>query len=84
MQAPRPQHEIAQEISTSASSITRFCHKLGYDNFKAMRFDLAPAADELAVDDFRRVMSWFTNSEDLVKNYLMGMAHSPFTVNGLM
>ena len=66
-------HEIAQEISTSASSITRFCHKLGYDNFKAMRFDLAPAADELAVDDFRRVMGWFTNTEDLVKNYLMGM-----------
>lgn len=66
-------HEIAEEVGISAASITRFCHKLGYDNFKKMRTDLAPAADELAVDDFQRVMGWFNDSEALVKNYLLGM-----------
>lgn len=66
-------HQMAEEISISAASITRFCYKLGYDNFKKMRADLAPAADELAVDDFQRVMGWFNDSEELVKNYLIGM-----------
>ena len=66
-------HELAEETNASAASITRFCHKLGYDNFKKMRADLAPAADELAVDDFSRVMAWINDSEALVKNYLMGM-----------
>ena len=66
-------HEIAAEVSTSASSLTRFCHKLGYDTFKEMKVDLVPAVDELAADEFRRVMGWMDNSEQLVKNYLMGM-----------
>ncbi len=66
-------YQIATETDASPASITRLSHKLGYNTFKEMRQDLAPAADELAVDDFKRVMGWFDNTEELVKNYLTGM-----------
>lgn len=63
-------HEMAAEIGTSASSVTRFCRKLGYDSLRDMRNDLASASDHRAADDFRQAMSLAESPEQLTAYYL--------------
>lgn len=63
-------HEMAADIGVSASSITRFCRKLGFDSLRDMRIEIAKAADEKAADDFRRAISWTDTPEELASNYL--------------
>lgn len=63
-------HEMAEEIGTSASSITRFCRKLGFDSLRDLRLDLARTADERAVDDIKEVISWVDDPGQLATNYL--------------
>ena len=63
-------HDMAEEIGTSASSITRFCRKLGYESLRDMRNDLATTSDEQAADDFRAAMQIAGSAERLTSDYL--------------
>lgn len=68
-------HEMAEEIGTSASSITRFCRKLGYDSLRDLRNDLATTSDEQAAEDFRTAMQIVGSSERLTSDYLSSVTN---------
>lgn len=63
-------HDMAAEIGTSASSITRFCRKLGYDSLRDMRVSLAASSDHWAAEDFQEAMSIVGSPERLASDYL--------------
>ncbi len=63
-------HDMASEIGTSASSITRFCRKLGYESLRDMRVTLASTSDSRAAEDFREALSVADSTESLAENYL--------------
>lgn len=63
-------HDMAAEIGTSASSITRFCRKLGYDSLRDMRVSLAASSDHRAAEDFQEAMSIVGSPERLASDYL--------------
>jgi DNA-binding MurR/RpiR family transcriptional regulator len=63
-------HEMAEEMGVSASSITRFCRKMGFESLRDMRIEIARAADEKAAEDIRESISWSGAPESLAKYYL--------------
>ncbi len=63
-------HDMASEIGTSASSITRFCRKLGYDSLRDMRVTLASNSDNRAAADFREALSIAGSPERIASDYL--------------
>lgn len=63
-------HEMAAEIGTSASSITRFCKKLGFDSLRSLRINLIKSADDRAANDIKKVIGWLDDPNQLATNYL--------------
>lgn len=63
-------HDMASEIGTSASSVTRFCRKLGYESLRDMRNSLASDSDRQAASDFREALAIVGSPERLASDYL--------------
>lgn len=63
-------HDMAAEMGTSASSITRFCRKLGFESLRDMRVALASESDHRAAEDFQEALSLAGSSERLASEYL--------------
>ena len=63
-------YQMATEIGTSTSSITRFCRKLGYGTLRELRNDLISDVDKQAVNDFERVLNWSDSLNSFATQYL--------------